>query len=323
VKAAVTGGSGVVGQALVRHLVGEGHGVVALARSKHASDVLEGLGADTMQGDVLDPRSLVPLVAGCEVVFHVAGVNEMCSRDPGHMDRVNVEGTLNVKRAAQTAHVPRMVHTSSAVTVGEAPGTVATEATAHRGSYLSRYERSKHLSELAFFEEPGELEVVAVNPSSVQGPGRAGGTGRLFIELVNGTLPFVVATTFSIVDIDDCARGHLLAATRGVSGERYLLSGASLDMGAALDLLAAVTGRRPRPRVLPGWVAAVGAGVVEAGSRLVGARPRLCREMVRVLRAGHVYDGTRATRDLGLAYTPVEETLRRSIEWFRGEGLLS
>jgi dihydroflavonol-4-reductase len=44
--------------------------------------------------------------------------------------------------------------------------------------------------------------------------------------------------------------------------------------------------------------------------------------MVRVLRAGHRYDGSRAARDLGLAYTPVETTIRRTVDWFREEGLL-
>jgi dihydroflavonol-4-reductase len=41
-----------------------------------------------------------------------------------------------------------------------------------------------------------------------------------------------------------------------------------------------------------------------------------------VLLHGHRYDGTKATRELGLAYRPGEETLARTIDWFRTEGLL-
>lgn len=320
---AVTGGSGVVGRSLVRHLVAAGHQVVAQARSARSSELVTSLGAQPVMGDVLDRHSLRALVSGAEWVFHVAGVNELCSADPGHMDLVNIEGSRNVFMACNEAGVRRMVHTSSAATIGEARGTIGTESSPHRGSYLSRYERSKHIAERLVLETVGDLEVVAVNPSSVQGPGRATGTGKLILNLLNGKLPFVVETTVSIVDIDDCVRGHLLAAANGVSGARYILSGASFGMAEGIDLLASMSGRRSRTAFLPGWVAAGGAAAFEFGARLAGRRPTLCREMVRVLRAGHTYDGTRATRELGLEYTALDVTIRRTIDWFESEGLLS
>jgi dihydroflavonol-4-reductase len=323
VKTAVTGGTGVVGRALVRHLVESGDRVSGLARSAAAARALEGLGATPVEGDVLEPAGLARAFAGQDRVFHVAGVNEMCSPDPDYMDLVNIQGTRNVLDASRSAAVGRLVHTSSAAAIGEPEGTVGSEGSPHRGYYLSRYERSKHLSEKVVIQEAGDLDVVVVNPSSVQGPGRATGTGRLLLDLLNGRLPLLVDTTVSIVDIDDCSAGHLLAAERGVPGERYVLNGASLRIPEALDLLRANTDRSLAPKLAPGWVATAGAGVVEAGSRALRRRPPVCREMVRVLRAGHVYDGSRATRDLGLAYTPIETTIRRTVEWFREEGMLA
>jgi len=323
VRVALTGGSGVVGRPLVRHLIERGHQVQALAHSAGSALVLEQLGARPIIGDVLDQDSLHSLVAGTDRVFHVAGVNEMCSKDPEHMDRVNIEGTRNVVAASRAGGVGRLIHTSSAATIGERRGTVGSETSPHRGSYLSRYERSKHLAEQALFDECGDLDVVAVNPSSVQGPGRASGTGGLFLDLLNGRLPVLVESRVSIVDIDDCARGHVLAAEHGVPGERYLLSGASFGMAEVLDLLAEVTGRRSRPRFVSGWLASAGATAVELGARLTGRRPNVCREMVRVLRAGHDYDGSRASRELGLDYTPLRTTIRRTVDWFEEQGLLT
>jgi dihydroflavonol-4-reductase len=275
-----------------------------------------------MEGDVLDPASLAPAFAGHDRVFHVAGVNEMCSPDPDYMDLVNIQGTRNVADACRSAGVARLVHTSSAAAIGQPHGTVGTEASPHRGHYLSRYERSKHLSEQVVLEEAGDLDVVVVNPSSVQGPGRATGTGRLLLDVLNGELPFLVDTMVSFVDIDDCSAGHLLAAEKGARGERYILSGASLRIAEALALLQAQTGRPVTPRFAPGWAVAAGAGMMEAGARLARRRPPVCREMVRVLRAGNTYDGSRARRDLGLSYTPIETTIRRTVDWFREEGLL-
>jgi len=323
VRIAVTGGSGVVGRPLVRHLVAQGHQVLALARSQSSATAVQTLGARPVAGDVLDSAALLNLVSGADQVFHVAGINQMCSPDPGQMDLVNIQGTRNVLTACRSAAVGRMIHTSSAVTIGERPGTVGTETSLHRGSYLSRYERSKHLAERVVFEEAGDLDVVAVNPSSVQGPGRSSGTGRLILDVLNGRLPVLVETKVSIVDIDDCARGHLLAADKGVRGERYLLSGASFGMAEVLDILAGSAGLSSTPRFVPGWVASAGAVAVSVGARLTGRRPKVCREMVRVLRAGHVYDGSLATRELGLDYTPLEDTIRRTVDWFEEQGLLT
>lgn len=321
-RVAVTGGSGVVGAALVRHLVERGDEVRALARSRLASDLLTSLGAAPVPGDVLDQGSVRNLVEGAEHVFHVAGINEMCSADPERMWRVNVEGTRAVMTACRVEDVTRLVHTSSAVTIGEAGGALASESSPHRGFYLSEYEKTKTEAERLLFSEAGSLEVVSVNPSSVQGPGRATGTGRIVLAAARGRLPVAIDTTISVVDIDDCARGHLLAADRGRPGERYLLSGAALTMRDALDLVSGMVDHEVRPRFVPAKLLALIAGPVGAAYRLAGRQGPICREAVKVIAHGHRYDGSRATTELGLEYTPIEMTLRRTLEWFRSEGLL-
>lgn len=321
-KAAVTGGSGVVGSAVVRHLVASGHAVKALARSGTSAAKLISLGAEPVAGDVLDVSSLSALVSGVDVVFHIAGVNEMCHPHPETMWQVNVEGTRAVMTACRAGGVGRLVHTSSAVTIGEAKGAIGTESSPHRGYFLSEYERSKSEAERVLLAEADGLDVVAVNPSSVQGPGRATGTGRLFLAAAAGRVPFLSEATISLVDIDDCAVGHLLAAEQGSSGERYLLSGSTLDMHTAMRLLSEVTGRRVSPLYLRPVAVMALAAAVERVFRMADRQPPLCREAARVILHGHAYDGSRATRDLGLRYTPVEETIRRTVDWFESEGML-
>lgn len=321
-KTAVTGGSGVVGAAVVRHLVSEGHEVRALARSAESTDKLGALGAIPVRGDVLDSSSLETLVEGCERVFHVAGVNEICPAEPDLMWRVNVEGTRGVMAACHAGSVGRLVFTSSVVTIGEGDGVVGDESTRHSGMFLSEYARSKTEAERVLFQEAGGLDVVAVNPSSVQGPGRATGTGKLILDAARGRLRLLVDTTISLVDIDDCARGHVLAADRGVSGERYILSGATLEMREAVGLLSEVLGQDLSPRYMSAGLLMAAATVSEGVFKLMRRQPPLCRETIRVMAHSHAYDGSRATRDLGLEYRSAEETLRRTIEWFREEGLL-
>jgi dihydroflavonol-4-reductase len=139
----VTGGSGIVGRALVERLVADGRRVRALARTQTA-EAIGATGAEPVPGDVLDLGSLVEAMRGCSTVFHVAGVNAMCLRDPSEMLRTNVEGSANAVRAAAAAGVARFVYTSSSAAIGEASGSVGLEDSPHRGSYLS-LRRSKHL----------------------------------------------------------------------------------------------------------------------------------------------------------------------------------
>jgi dihydroflavonol-4-reductase len=320
----LTGGSGFVGGALVAALRDRGDEVVALARSDATAAALHERVSAVARGDVLDEDALTAGMAGCELVFHVAGVNTLCPPDPVALFHVNVRGAETVVRAAARARIRRVVLTSSAAALGEERGTVGDEKSPHRGSYLSAYERSKHEGEIAAFETARHvgIDLVSVNPSSVQGPGRSGGTGRILVAYLNGRLKAFVDTHLSLVDIADCTAGHLLAAERGRPGERYVLNGATLTSLEALEIVARLTGVRNRPRMVPGLVAsALGAGAEDV-FLIAGRTPPFCREMVRTLLHGHRYDGSRAAGDLGLVYTPVSDTFARTVAWAVAEGFI-
>ncbi len=317
----LTGGSGIVGGAVLRHLLAAGHEVRALSRSDTFTARLLDLGAQPVPGGLFD-EAMSRACDGADLVFHVAGVNEMCPRDPGEMERVNVDGTRLVLHSAEQAGVRRAVVTSSAVTLGEAKGEVGDEATQHRGWFLSHYERTKTMAELVALQWPGDLEVVCVNPSSVQGPGRATGTGKLLLRAVKGKLPFLPDVPISVVDIDDCAIGHLLAAENGVPGERYVLNGFSVSTGEAIAQLTAVTGIGLRTRIFPAVTTRVLSKVLGVVERVINLPEPLCPEMLATMSFGHLYDGGRATRELGLEYRSAEDTLRRFVRWAAAEGML-
>jgi dihydroflavonol-4-reductase len=320
----LTGGSGLLGGALARRLVEQGDDVVALARSDAAAVAVSARGATPFRGDVLDEAALARGMAGCELLYHVAGINTLCPADPGALFHVNVRGAEIAVRAAGRAGVRRVVLTSSAAALGEPHGTVGSEDSPHRGSYMSVYERTKHEGERAAFAAApaAGVELVAVNPCSVQGPGRAGGTGKILIAYLNGRLKAFVDTNLCLVDIDDCIEGHVRAAQRGAPGARYVLAGANLTALEALDLVAELSGVRERVRLLPPAAARAAAALTELAFRARGRTPPVCRAMVRTLLHGHRYDGSRATRELGVEYRPVRETLRRTIAWAVAEGLV-
>jgi dihydroflavonol-4-reductase len=321
----VTGGSGFIGGALVDALVSAGRPVRALARSADAARALQGRGAEPVTGDVLDPGRLVQAMEGCSVVYHAAGVNTFCLADPTPMERVNIDGSANVIAAAAAAGVSKVIYTSSAATLGEVHGTVGNESSPHRGSFLSDYERTKYLAEVRVLHDAADrgVDVVCVNPSSVQGPGRLPGTARLLLQYLNGSMKFLVNTRTSFLDIADCTAGHLLAEQHGKPGERYVLNGATFTTRELIRLVASTTGIQRRVIWLPGQIAMAGAVVIEAGARAARRKPPICREMMRTILNGHTYDGSRAERELGLRYTPVEETITRTLRWYSENGYLT
>jgi dihydroflavonol-4-reductase len=322
-RAVVTGATGFLGRAIVEGLVAAGRPVKALVRSDVAAQAVAALGAEPVRGDLRRASTLEAAFADSDVVYHAAGVNAFCLPDPRPMFEVNVAGSRAVALAAAAAGVGRLIYTSSAATMTADP------ASAHsvgfdRRQFPSEYARSKLKAERAVMRvaEQTGLTVVCVNPASVQGPGRTSGTARLLLGYLNGKLRVAVDGPLNVVDVADCTRGHLLAEEKGTGGERYLLCGASTTFREGLELLARITGIEDVPRFLPTWLAYWLAAGVEAGGRIRNRRSSFCREMVRTVTEGSSYDGTKATRDLGLVYTPIEASMRRTVSWYVEQGLV-
>lgn len=320
----LTGATGFVGGALMERLLADGIEVRALVRSKDAAELVRRLGAVPVQGDLLADTDLAPAISGCTVVFHAAGLNHFCMPDPKPLFRVNVDGSVRLIQAAARAGAPKLVYTSSAATLGEAEGSIGSEYSVHRGWFLSAYERSKYLAEQAAKRTASSLgiELICLNPSSVQGPGRSSGTARWLISYANGRLRWFIKTRTSLVDIADCTEAHVLAAGRGVPGRRYVISSPARQIGELILIVGTVTGRSYPVHYLPTTPAVALGSVVGSAIGILGRRPPVCREMLRTLAFGHAYDGAAAARDLGFSYTPIETSVKRAIRWYSEQGLL-
>lgn len=335
----VTGATGFIGGLLTARLLGDGRRVRALSRRPVDEQTLKHMvwgprpprdaGEETarqtrleiVHGHLGDAEALARAADGCEVVYHVAGVNMMCLRNPAPMYEANVEGTRRILEACRAAGVRRVVLTSSASTLGGDGQTVMDERAPPPVDLDSHYARSKQLGERLALEFRG-VEVVAVNPSSVQGPGRRGGTARILISYLNGRLPFVISTRFGLCYTEDCIEGHLLAEVKGVPGQRYVLNTATLTTSETINLIGGMTGLTERPRILPVSVMMPIATAEELIARARGKHPPLCRETVRTIARPHLYDGRRAERELGLAYTPLEDALAACVRWYVEAGLV-
>lgn len=321
----VTGATGFVGSRLVALLARSGGEVRALARPSSDTRALEGLPVAIVRGDLRDPASLRDACHGVQRVFHVAADYRLWAPDPQVIYDSNVAGTENLLRAAAAARVERVVYTSTVATIAvDRPGGLATEATeATLDEMVGHYKRSKLLAEQAVRRAATEgLPVVIVNPTTPVGPGdwKPTPTGQIIVDALRGRMPAYIDTGLNVVDVDDVAAGHVLAAERGRVGERYLLGGRNMTLKEILDAIARITGRAaPRVR-LPYSVALVAGHVSEAVARLTGNRPAVPLDGVRMARHRMFVDASKATRELGFAPGSVEAALARAVEWYRSHG---
>jgi dihydroflavonol-4-reductase len=321
----VTGASGFLGSHVARLLAERGERVRVLVRPGREGRNLEGLPVEMVAGDLRDEASLAKASDGVETVYHVAADYRLWARNPREIYESNVSGTRNLLEAARKAGVKRFVYTSTVATMAVPHGdSLPDERTVTSlEQMIGHYKRSKWLAEQeALSAARAGMPVVIVNPTTPVGPGDAKPTptGRTIVDFLNGRMPAYVETGLNWVPVEDAAAGHLLAAERGVIGERYILGGENLSLKQVLDLLAGVSGR-PAPRVRLPHAAALAAGYVDAAvSRVLGREPRIPLEGVRMARHSMFVNADRARRELGFAPGPVVAALDRAVRWFRANG---
>lgn len=322
----VTGGTGFVGSTLVRHLLKENYDVVVLARPGANLRQLGGLKIRIIEGDLSKTSQLQAALRGCEWVFHVAGLYAFWGYRWDDFLRSNVEGTRNLMSACLAEGVSRVVHTSSIAVLGPPEhGDTADESTPTRYEELvGNYKRSKYLAEGVVSEYAAlGLPVVIVNPSAPIGAGdwKPTATGRVIVDYLNGKMPAYVESHQNMVDVEDVAEGHLLAAKRGKTGDRYILGGENMTLKEYLDRLSAIAGLPSVKTKLPYGVALVWSYVDVCLSWLIRGRvPRAVPEAVHVGRLHSYYDSTKAMRELGYIPHPIDRALKQAVEWYRTNG---
>lgn len=319
----VTGGAGFIGSNLVEVLLARGEEVrVYDLEANLASDLGAG-GADLITADILDRETLVAAMEGCDRVFHLAALLDLWQRDRSVYHRINVEGTRTVLERALEMGISRVVHTSSATTIGEAEGELGTEETFRRPYFLSQYERSKYVGEQVAFElwERG-LPLVVVNPTSVYGPRQTVNQTGAIIRFLQGRLPVIPDAELNYVFVDDVVQGHLAAMEKGSTGERYILGGQNVSMVEFFSLAGEIAGMPRRPRTIPGRLLQMVALLLDAASRLTGRRPLISPDEARTASHSFRMDTGKAREELGLEWTPLREGMERTVNWLRQEGLV-
>ncbi len=322
----VTGATGFVGGAVARALLHAGREVRLLVRPTADRRNIHDLAVEVYHGDVTDLDSLRRATAGCTQVYHVAALYKLWVRRKREIYESNVTGTENICIAAREHRVEKVVYTSSVATLGlprdGSPGDEETPVSLK--DMVGHYKRSKYLAEQVALDYAKEgLPVVIVNPSTPVGVAdvKPTPTGKIIVDFLNGRMPAYVDTGLNLIDVEDVAAGHILAAEKGRVGEKYLLGNENLTLRQILFLLSELTGH-PAPRFKVPYGVALGVAYVDAAiARLIpGREPFVPPVGVKLSKKKMFFDARKAVRELGLPQTPVREALQKAIVWFCQNG---
>jgi dihydroflavonol-4-reductase len=313
----LTGGTGIVGNAIAAELVRRGRSVRALVRSPERGRALLPDGVDVVQGDVTDGESVARAIAGCDVVYHAAGLPEQWLPDPDTFARVNAGGTRVVADAARAAGVRRFVYTSTIDVFACIPGVPFDEGTIAAEPKPTAYERSKQQADRYVAELVRDgFPAVFLHPSAVYGPVPAASPGlnRLVADLARGKIPVLLPGGMPVVPAADVAVGHVLAETQARPGDRFILSESYWTLVAIARAVAELT-RAKVPRVMPGAVAHAIAAAGEAVARVTGKPPLVPHGQLVFLESHTRPDAARARRELGWTPTPFRDALPATLEY--------
>lgn len=324
-RVCVTGATGFIGSAIVRALVDRGCEVRAVVEPGVDRANIERLDVEIVEGDVRDAKAMRGAAAGTRVLFHTAALYRFWASEPASFYDINVCGTRNVMDAAGAAGCG-VVYTSTVGTIGLHPdGTPSDEDTAADiGHLFGHYKRSKYVAEHETLRlAAAGLPVVLAHPTFPLGAGDRAPTptGKLVVDFLNGRIPAYVDTALNVVDVDDVALGHLLAAERGRSGRSYILGGENLGLAEILGILAEHAGLpEPRLRIPAGVARGVGRLSEMVQGRLLHRPPAVPLEAALMSTTMMVFDDSRARRELGYEPGPAAAAIRRSADWYMDQG---
>jgi dihydroflavonol-4-reductase len=324
--ALVTGSSGFIGSAVVRHLLARGRRVRCYVEPGVPLANLEGLDVEIVRGDILDQDALTEAARGCAALYHLAAIYKLWMPEPEKFYRVNVGGTACALEAARRAGVARVVHTSSIAAVGlPAQGDLADET--HRFNLWNRsddYVRSKWLSEMVAVQHArAGQHVVIVNPAFPFGERDAAPTptGGFVVEFLRRRVPGYMDGGFCVIDVEDVAEAHVRAEERGRPGERYILGAHNVTYKQFFDAVAAAAGMPPLRRRYPAWLVKLIARWSEfVSNRFTHRHPLVTVKSIEWSARRVWYDTRKMREELGIAPAPLEETLSRAVKWYRDHG---
>lgn len=324
----VTGGTGHIGNVLIRELASRGEKVRALVLPNDFLKPLEGVNVEFFEGDILNLESLAEAFEGAETVYHLAAIISIESGKEDLLRRINVDGTKNVIRACIKCGVKRLVYTSSIHAIKEPPaGTTIDESCPfEQGESIGAYDKTKAeatLEVLKAVKEKG-LDAVVVCPTGVIGPYdfRISQMAQVFIDFIRGKLKVYIDGAYDFVDVRDLAKGMILVAEKGRKGESYILSGERITVAQMLQILEEAAGVKKTLLKSPRWLVVIAYPLISLYYKILHKPPIFTPYSMRTLCSNSDISHEKASLELGYSPGNIKKAIADTINWLKENKLV-
>lgn len=322
---AITGSTGHIGAGLVRAVLAQGRSARVLVRKDLRS--IEGINVETTDGDILDMDSLMKLFKGVATVFHAAAKISIVGSEGGTVEKINIEGTRNVIEACLRSRVKRLIHFSSIHAHRSDPDNEVIDETRPlalgKGEFV--YDRTKALSQYEVLRSADRgLCAVVLNPSAVVGPYdfKPSRMGEALLDIYHYRYPVLIDGGYNWVDVRDVVSCALAAEIKGRPGESYLVSGNWYHVCDIARIISELYDRKTPRFATPIWLCSLPSYFVMALARMRDVSPKFTPMALKALQSHRYISHDKASREFGYQPRPIEETIKDTLEWFRGQGML-
>ncbi len=320
-KKLVCGATGFIGSAITRELLKDGDEVKVLIRKTSDTRNIDPLDVERVYGDIRDRDAMKQALKNCDTLYLTAAYFAHWAPDIKLLYDVNICGTRASLQAACDAGVQKIVYTSTNNAIGASGPTPANEEQIFNyWESGDHYSMSKYIAEneARIFITRG-LPIVIVNPTLVIGINDRKPTpsGQMIIDVARQKMPGYIDGGINIIDVEDVAKGHVLAAKKGRVGERYLLGNRNITVHDYLHLIAKIAKVNPPSFKLSFPVALAMAHLFEIGASITHKPPVVSASEVRIAIMTEWYDCTKAIHELGLPQTPIEISIEKALNWFK------
>jgi dihydroflavonol-4-reductase len=320
----LTGASGFLGYHVAKRLNDAGVRPRVLELRDGRLDVLDRLNVERCPGYLDDAASLRGACSGVGTLLHLGFRVSVASGAKllEEMERINLAGTRQLLETAAACGVKRAVVAGSALAVGvnKNPKPLDESASWAEHSFDLHYANIRRQAELnALTHASSNFAVMTVCPAFTFGPDDPVGApaNKLVQSVISKKLRFTLPIGFGALDVRDFASGVMLAAQRGRSGQRYLLSGENVTVNQLLEQVAEIAGVRAPRFVPPTPLLRALVGALELVSSIRGKPAPLTREVLQIIGRYAWYDTSKARAELGWSSRPLRETLTDTIRWLQ------
>ncbi len=316
----VTGGTGHIGNVLIRELLKKGEKVRVLVRLGSTELPLEGLDVEKVYGDVRNKDALRKAFEGVDKVYHLAAIISIFPGIDPELEEINTQGTINVGQVCLELKIPKLVYTSSVHAIADqAHGLPITEeAPISIELAIGKYGKTKAAATLAILDmvKNENLPAVIVQPAGVIGPYdfMPSQLGLVYYMMANG-MNMGMSGIYNFVDVRDVVNGIILADEKGRIGERYILSGHLLSIKGKKEVMDEILGKKHRYISFPKFMCYLGAFFLSPFYKPFNLIPILTNESLEILFSNADLRHDKASNELGYTVRPFKETMTDILSW--------